>query len=81
MKLWALAMLLGLAQGAVAQEVSVGQGAVLRGLDKVDGDVTDMILTNGETRQLGRLSVEMHECRYPTGDPAGDAYALSLIHI
>jgi len=55
--------------------VSTAPGAVLRGLDKISGDVIDMTLQTGETAQLGRLTVEMGECRYPNDNPSGDAYA------
>ncbi len=80
MKLWATAaLLLGLTQGAVAQEVAMGTGAVLRGLDKVDGDVADLTLANGEHSEIGRLSVELRECRYPAGNPGSDAFAYMTI--
>ncbi len=29
----------------------------------------------GETARVGNLNVTMNECRYPSGNPAGDAYA------
>jgi hypothetical protein len=61
-----------------AQVASSG-GALLRGLDKVSGEVTDLNLSVGETVQLGRLAVTLEDCRYPVDDPAGDAYALLLI--
>ena len=50
-------------------------GAVLRGLDKVSGALTDMELRAGESASLGRLEIQLDECRYPTGNPSGDAYA------
>jgi len=50
-------------------------GALLRGLDKVSGEVTDLALDVGETVAIGRLSVTLEECRYPADDPAGDAFA------
>lgn len=73
---FAMAVTAMLLSGAgVAQEnVRAGSGAVLRGLDKVDGDVVDLSLANGEAADLGRLSVEVRECRYPPG-AISDAYA------
>ena len=69
-----VAMVLG--APAMAQEaVSIGTGAVLRGLDKVSGEATDLELGNGQTAEFGRLRIDMSECRYPKGNPAGDAYA------
>lgn len=75
----AVLCLLLAAQTAMAQEVSRGTGAILRGLDKVDGDVTDIELANGEVFQLGRLKVHLRECRFPVGNPSGDAYAFLTI--
>lgn len=61
---------------APAQERAVlGGGAVLRGLDRITTDLQDLDLANGETADLGSLSVELVECRYPEGNPAGDAFA------
>ena len=72
----ARAALLGLfALPASAQEVSQGTGALLRGLDKVTGDVTDFELRTGTSTTFGRLTVELSECRYPAGNPSGEAYA------
>jgi hypothetical protein len=59
--------------------VSSSPGALLRGLDKVSGEVTDLDLSVGETVQLGRLVVTLSDCRYPADDPAGDAYAFVTI--
>jgi hypothetical protein len=70
----ALAVLLPLA-AAAQEDVSQGQGAVLRGLDKITGQVTDMEMTLGTSRAFGRLEVSLEDCRYPTGNPAGDAFA------
>jgi len=52
---------------------------MLRGLDKVDGKIVDMTLLDGNVAEIGRLSVELHECRYPADDSAADAYALMTI--
>jgi len=62
------------AAGAQDRAVS-GTGAVLRGLDRITTEVRDLDLANGETAVLGPLRVELVECRYPEGNPAGDAYA------
>lgn len=61
---------------AFAQERAVpGGGAVLRGLDRITTDLQDLDLANGETASLGSLTVRLVECRYPEGNPAGDAFA------
>lgn len=65
---------------AAQETVEIGKGAVLRGLDKLDGDVRDFEIANGEAGKIGRLRVELGECRYPQGDPAADAFAYLSIH-
>lgn len=59
----------------VDQAVAEAGGAVLRGLDKVSGAVTDLDLGVGETGRVGKLTVSLGECRYPVANPTGDAYA------
>lgn len=69
-----------LASATSAQElVSHGSGAVLRGLDKLNGTVADIELAPQETQSLGRIAITLDDCRYPAGDPAGDAYAFLTI--
>ncbi|MCZ0812853.1 MAG: DUF2155 domain-containing protein [Pseudomonadota bacterium] len=65
----------GLAAQQQAQDVSVGTGAVLRGLDKINGTSVDLTLAAGESGSLGKLEVTLHECRYPSEDAAADAFA------
>ena len=71
--------LMALAGIAAAQEVERGTGAVLRGLDKVNGEVQDLEIGNGGSAEFGRLEVELAECRYPIGEPASDAFAYLII--
>ena len=59
--------------------VTTAEGGVLRGLDKISGTVTDLEMQRGETRDLGNLTIVMGECRYPTDNPAGDAFVLVSI--
>lgn len=58
---------------------ATAEGAVLRGLDKVSGQIEDMEFRNGDTLNFGRLEVTLGECRYPKGNPSGDAYAYLVI--
>lgn len=76
-----LALLLSLLAGTVhAQEaVNTGTGAILRGLDKLNAKVGDFTLRNGQTETMGLIEVVLHECRYPVGDPSGNAYAYLTI--
>ncbi len=61
------------------EQAAAAEGAVLRGLDKVTGGLEDLEMAGGETRAFGRLQVTLGECRYPKGNPAGDAWAYLVI--
>ena len=67
------------AQDVAAQEVSAGQGAVLRLLDKITGQSQDVAVPVGGTTEIGPYRVALRDCRYPTGNPAGDAFAYLVI--
>lgn len=70
-----LALLLALSPAAAQEPAERGTGAVLRGLDKINGEVEDVRLVNGAHVSLGRLQIRLTECRHPAGNPAGDAWA------
>lgn len=53
--------------------------AQLRALDTLTGAVTDIDATVGETLSYERLVITLQECRYPKGNPNGDAFALLSI--
>lgn len=78
-----LVFLLGsvfLAEPAISQQATIADSGVeLRALDKISGEVVDFELSPGQTKQLGRIQVTLNECRYPTGNPAGDAFAFLVI--
>lgn len=70
--------------GALPQGVSQGaattaEGGTVRVLDKINGTLTDLALRSGETGEVGTLTVTMGECRYPSDNPSGDAFALVSI--
>ncbi|MEO0504272.1 MAG: DUF2155 domain-containing protein [Pseudomonadota bacterium] len=69
-----LALLAGTATGA-QEETQNASGAILRGLDKFSGEVVDIELPAGRTVQFERLTITLTECRYPVGNPSGNAYA------
>ncbi|KAA9005641.1 DUF2155 domain-containing protein [Histidinibacterium aquaticum] len=71
---------LTLAAPAAAQEAVTAQGAVLRVLDKQTGAVDDLTVPNGTAVEVGLLSIGLGECRYPAGNPSGDAFAQLTIH-
>mgnify|MGYP001801883807 CR=1 FL=1 len=58
-----------------AQEVTNGPGGVLRALDKTSGQTVDIEFRAGEARSYGPLEIVMRECRYPTANPSGNAFA------
>jgi hypothetical protein len=60
---------------APAQEMSSAPGGTLRFLDKVTGRVQDLSLSRGQSVLLGRLTVQLDECRFPKDNPAADAQA------
>ncbi|SHL58373.1 hypothetical protein SAMN05444414_12110 [Roseovarius marisflavi] len=74
-----LVLLLCAGAGAAQEVASVGAGAVLRGLDKINGQARDLDMSNGEVTEYGRLTIDLAQCRYPEGNPAGDAYAFLTI--
>ena len=75
-----LVALLAAPLGAQQQvETTRGAGAVLRALDKVSSEVTDLDMAPGEAVDIGRLTVRLGECRYPTADPNSDAFAQMVI--
>ncbi|MGP9804300.1 DUF2155 domain-containing protein [Paracoccus sp. NSM] len=85
MKWFAAMLALTLSTGALAQDQAETQragAAMLRGLDKVSGRVTDLPVQVGEAIRYGRLEIRLGECRYPAADPSSDAYAqLTIIDL
>jgi len=70
-----LVSILVMASPTTAQQATTAPGGTLRVLDKVTGRTDDITLTNGETQQFGLMAITMFECRYPSGNRSGDAYA------
>ena len=69
-----------LAESKTRAAASSAAQAVMRGLDKLAGASEDIILTTGETTQFGSLLITMQDCRYPKGNPSGDAFvSLSIV--
>lgn len=74
--LLALLLGLGLAAGeAATQEVTSAPGGVLRALDKLSGETLDLEVPRGGRARVGTLEVVMIDCRFPAGNPAGNAFA------
>ena len=79
---WFLIFSLFLPGFVVSQEVKteIADGAIIRGLDKVSGKVKDIPLYSGDTAVFGSLSVLLKDCRFPTNNPAGDAFVRLVIN-
>ena len=77
--LLAICALLAGALACQAEEVADAPGAILRGLDKMSSQITDLSIMNGDTVTFGTLSVRVSDCRYPANDPAANAYAHVMI--
>ncbi len=73
--IWAGFCVVLLAGPVLAQNAASASGGDIRVLDKLNGETTDVTLQNGVPQQVGLLSIEMNDCRYPARNPSGDAYA------
>lgn len=60
-------------------EATEGTLTSLRGLDKVNGKSVDVEVQTGGTAEIFGLIVTVRECRYPTENPSGDAFAYLTI--
>ncbi len=60
-------------------EATTGNQISLRGLDKVNGRSADYEIKTGASAEVFGLLVTLRECRYPSENPTGDAYAYLTI--
>jgi hypothetical protein len=65
------------AQPALAQveQTKQADGATLRGLDKLNGEVIDIELKVGFSIRFGSIRIELTDSRFPEDNPTGEAYA------
>lgn len=56
-----------------------GTGAVLRSLDRITGEVMDHEVQSGESFTRAKITVDLAECRFPEGEPEGEAFARMVI--
>ena len=61
------------------QQLVDGTGAILRGLDTLNGTVRDFTIDVSQTLEFERLHVTLYACRYPEDDATGEAYAFLAI--
>ena len=72
-----LAVLLALVAGpALSVQTDVARAGLLRVLDKTTGAVADLEMRAGEVAEIGVITLRLDECRYPSANPNGDAFAL-----
>lgn len=75
----ALALILMAGTAFAQDKVTSAPGAMLRGLDKVNGQTVDVEMQTGETGAVFGLDVALGDCRYPVDNPTGDAFAFLTI--
>jgi len=63
------------------ESVASGTGALIRVLDKLTGRVEDIQIARGQAATWGYLTAQLADCRYPVGNPSGDAYAYLVISV
>ena len=74
------ALMAGLSVGpGAAQQVQNAPMGQVRVLDKITGAVRDVDIPEGGQARMGLLDIRMDECRYPAGNPNGNAYALLTV--
>ena len=64
---------------AAQEDATSGKGGVVRGLDKVNGQVVDVQIFSGSMATVFGLDVALADCRYPVDNPTGDAFAFLTI--
>lgn len=57
-----------------AQQAGETQAAALRVLDRLTGELTDVVISAGQTYRRGNMELEVRECRYPAASPYSDAF-------
>ena len=73
---WCLALLLMTGLASAQERAQAAPGAVLRALDKITGETTDIEIGRGQLARYGFLQIILGECRFPEGNPNSDAFAL-----
>lgn len=71
----AVALCMMLASPLFAQQAESARGGVIRALDKTSGQTRDFEIPTGSSASIGNLQIVLADCRYPLGNPAGDAFA------
>ncbi len=59
----------------VDMAIEAEQGAIMRGLDRINGETTDFEIAKDATFQYQRLAITLKECRYPEGQKNTEGFA------
>ncbi|MFK7745118.1 MAG: DUF2155 domain-containing protein [Roseobacter sp.] len=70
-----LAVLVLVAPAYAQQQATEATGAQLRVIDRLSGDVYDVIIPSPGVAEVERINITLNSCRYPVGNPASDAFA------
>ena len=60
---------------AARAETAIAPLAVLRGVDKISGEVEEFNVPAQGIAAFKRIAIEVDQCRYPVDNPSGDAFA------
>jgi len=60
---------------AQAADMAAAKGAQLRLLDKLTGALQDVNIVVGQSTQMGKITVQLNECRYPADNKTAEAEA------
>ncbi|MFV0336374.1 MAG: DUF2155 domain-containing protein [Tropicimonas sp.] len=71
---WLPILILAATPALAQQQVSSASGATIRVLDKISGETTDIGIGRSERKLVGRLSIVLGDCRYPSNNPNSDAF-------
>lgn len=74
-RLMVLGAALWASSAGAQQRADVAMGGLLRVLDKTSGEIHDVRLRNGQSADMGLLQLRLDECRVPSSNPSGDAFA------
>lgn len=62
-----------LASPAAAMDMAQAKGAELRLLDRLTGELRDVDLSVGQSATMGKITVQLDECRYPADNQTAEA--------
>jgi hypothetical protein len=60
---------------AAQQAATEATGVQLRGVDRMSGEVFELLVPTGSVARVQGLEIKLNSCRYPVGNSAGDAFA------